>query len=73
LRSSFSLGIETGNALGELALMYFLAIDRDMRRSRNAQTDLATAETDHRDDDIAPNAQGLIGAATENEHVSSTP
>jgi hypothetical protein len=56
LRGRLCLGIETGNALGQLALMHFLAIDRDMRRCCNAQTDLVTAETDHRDNDIARNA-----------------
>jgi hypothetical protein len=50
--------------------VYFLTVDRDMCWSGDPQTDLVTAETYYRDDDIARNAQRFIGTAAENEHVS---
>jgi hypothetical protein len=46
----------------------FLAIDGDVRRSRDAETHLAAAETNHSYDDIARNTHGFIGPATEDQH-----
>jgi hypothetical protein len=53
--------------------MNFLAVDRDMRRGSDPQANLVAAQTDYRDDDVARDAQRLVGTAAEDEHVGFTP
>jgi hypothetical protein len=49
--------------------VHLLAIDDDIGRSSDTEPDLIAAEPDHGDDDIATDAQGLVGTAAEDEHL----
>jgi hypothetical protein len=55
--------------LGHFTLVHFFAIDDDVWRGGYTEADLVAAEADHGDDDVAPDAQGFIGTAAEDEHV----
>jgi hypothetical protein len=54
---------------GHFTLVYLFAIDDDVGWGGDAEADLVTAEADHRDDDIATDAQGFVGTAAQDEHV----
>jgi hypothetical protein len=49
--------------------MHLFAVDDDAWRSGDTAADLVSAEADHRDDDIATDAQRFVGTAAEDEHA----